>query len=401
MLSKGPNSDIIIIEDYTVIKRASIENKEARLLWVRSAGRCAICNKYLLDLDYDVTIGEMAHVVGWKKTEKSPRGMNDLAVEERNLADNLILLCADHHKIVDTKELLEEFTVGRLIRHKRDHEARIFHLTSLQADAESVVIRMMGGIRGAVVEVSKEHVRNVVFNSERKFATFPNSFDKHGIEIELTGLPEPGEYWESYWQMGKEIIDMSLISLRQGITKGSIRHLSVFALTRIPFLVYLGYQLDDKVPTSIYQKHRGDEETWMWSDEEKVESFEIISPLEKGSTGVVLILCISGTVEETSVPQDILQDRTVYFIRPVGTVPNRNIFRNKQSHENFIKTYHEFLSQLEVHHKGCEAIHLLGAIPLAAAISCGRGIMREAQPPITIYDLNGQEYRPTLTINAK
>lgn len=124
----------------------------------------------MLDLNFDVSIGEMAHIVGWSKAAKSPRGQAELALDDRNTVDNLVLLCADHHKIVDTKALLEEFTLERLMQHKANHEQRIHHLTALQIDSKSVVLRMLGGIRGATVEVSKEHARNVVFNSEQKFA---------------------------------------------------------------------------------------------------------------------------------------------------------------------------------------------------------------------------------------
>lgn len=105
----------IELEDHIVETRPPIKNSVKLRLWVRSGGRCAICNKYLLDLNYEVAIGEMAHIVGWSTAKKSPRGDGELALDARNTVDNLILLCADHHKIVDTKELLEEFTLERLM----------------------------------------------------------------------------------------------------------------------------------------------------------------------------------------------------------------------------------------------------------------------------------------------
>jgi hypothetical protein len=391
----------IMIDDYEISKRPNIKPQEKIRLWVHSGGRCAICNKYLLDLDYNVSIGEMAHIVGWNKAAKSPRGLADLPLEDRNTADNLILLCAEHHKIVDNKELLQEFTLERLMKHKIDHEKRIFHLTSLQIDAQSVVIRMLGGIRGAAVEVSKEHVRNVVFNSEQKFAMFLDSYDKHGIEIDLTGLPEPDENWESYWTIGEGIIDKCLLLLHEGVAKGGVRHQSVFALSRIPLLVYLGYKLGDKVPLTLYQKHRGEDETWMWSDKEKAEAFEVVKLQEYPSAEVVLLLSISGSIDFASLPTPIVKGRNVYMIRPVAIVPNRNIFRNKATFENFCKTYYFFLSDLEVNHKSCDTIHLIGAVPVTASIACGRGIMRDAQPALTIYDLIGSTYKPAITINKK
>lgn len=391
--------ETIDLEDFIVSKRPSIKEHDRMRLWVRSGGRCAICNKYLLDLVYDVSIGEMAHVVGWSKAKKSPRGDADLPLEERNTVDNLVLLCADHHKIVDTKALLEEFTIERLIKHKIEHEQRIHHLTSLKIDDESVVLRMFGGIRGTNVEVSKEHARQVVFNSEQKYAMFLNSFDKHGIEIDLNTLPDPEDAWDAYWSIGKGIIDKSLIPLGQGINKGEVRHLSVFALSRIPLLIYLGYKLDDKIPTSIYQKHRGEEETWLWSDKELIETFEARRLSTNASCNVALILSLSGTIDLVSLPADITESCNIYEIRPLVTIPNRNIFRNKVSYENFTKSYHQFLSQLEIDHKGCKNIHLFSAIPVSGAISCGRGLMRDTHPGITIYDFTEKVYKPTITIN--
>lgn len=387
--------------DHIVETRPPIKEPDKLKLWVRSGGRCAICNKYLLDLTYNVSIGEMAHIVGWSKAKKSPRGEAELALDDRNTVDNLILLCADHHKIVDTKELLEEFTLERLMQHKADHEQRIHHLTDLQIDSESVVLRMLGGIRGATVEVSKEHARNVVFNSERKFALFMDSFDKHGIEIDLNAMPDPEENWDNYWSMGKSIIEKCLRPLTDGVEKGQVRHLSVFAMSRIPLLIYLGFKLDDKIPMSLYQKHRGDKETWMWSEEDKADDFEVVRLKSNSSSAVVLIISLSGSINIDNLPAEIIENGNVFELKPIGTTPNRNILRSKGSYENFNKCYHGFLSKLEIDHKGCGNIQLFSAMPVTAAISCGRGLMRDAQPAITIYDLEGTIYKPAITINAK
>lgn len=394
-------TEIIRLDNYTVTKRANIKEPDKIKLWVRSGGRCAICNKYLLDLTYDVSIGEMAHIIGWSKAEKSPRGGADLPIEDRNIVDNLILLCADHHKIADTKALLEEFTIERLMKHKADHEQRVHHLTGLKLDSESVVLRMLGGIRGATVEVSKEHARNVVFQSEQRYAMFLDSFDKHGIEIDLNSLPDPENNWEAYWSIGKGIIDKSLLPLIQGVEKGQVRHLSVFAMSRIPLLVYLGFKLDDKIPTTLYQKHRGEQETWLWSDQVQQETFEVNQLAKNTTSNVALILSLSGTIDIASLPQEILQSCNIYELRPVETTPNRNILRNRSSYENFTKTYHHFLSQLEIDHKTCITIHLFPAIPITGAIACGRGLMRDAQPSITVYDLSEAKYIPAITLNQK
>lgn len=87
----------IILDDYEISKRPNIKPHEKIRLWVRSGGRCAICNKYLLDLDYDVSIGEMAHIGDFAKAEDSIRGQinegNDFHREQTKFKGNHYVEC--------------------------------------------------------------------------------------------------------------------------------------------------------------------------------------------------------------------------------------------------------------------------------------------------------------------
>jgi hypothetical protein len=62
-------------------------------------------------------IGEVAHIVG--ETIAAARGVSPLSLVDRNEAENLILLCRDHHKIVDDDPAT--YPVDRLHRVKTDH----------------------------------------------------------------------------------------------------------------------------------------------------------------------------------------------------------------------------------------------------------------------------------------
>lgn len=94
-------------------KVADIDLKK---LWGRAAGHCSLCEEDLLphlESSVDV-IGEMAHVIGYKKD--AARG--DEEREYDNSYDNLILLCPTCHEKVDNAPKV--FTVELL--HIRKHE---------------------------------------------------------------------------------------------------------------------------------------------------------------------------------------------------------------------------------------------------------------------------------------
>lgn len=68
-----------------------------------------------------VVLGEIAHIVG--ESRGGPRGDSPLTPEERNSYPNLILLCNQHHQLIDSEGALATYTVERLTAMKQDHEA--------------------------------------------------------------------------------------------------------------------------------------------------------------------------------------------------------------------------------------------------------------------------------------
>ncbi|MFJ9155151.1 HNH endonuclease [Streptomyces sp. NPDC102270] len=130
-----------------------------REVWVRSGGRCALCNAYLLEGPMSgrtVNLGELAHIVGRSTGAQSPRGGHPLDLARRDDADNLMLLCASDHGEIDAPGGLAAFTVEKLRRLKQVHEDRIRHLTSLGPDRATTVLRVVGRIHGKEVELSRQ-----------------------------------------------------------------------------------------------------------------------------------------------------------------------------------------------------------------------------------------------------
>jgi hypothetical protein len=104
------------------------------MLWGRSGGRCAICRKPLFEdesqTDDPSILGEECHIVA--EEPDGPRGNHPLPPEKRNLFANLILLCLEHHKIIDDQP--DKYTVEELQRIKQEH-LKWFQEVSGQFDA--------------------------------------------------------------------------------------------------------------------------------------------------------------------------------------------------------------------------------------------------------------------------
>lgn len=104
----------------------SILVQSRKILWGRSGNRCAFPGCYV-ELHQEVgnssstLIGEECHIEA--QSGNGPRFNKDLTEKQINSFENLILLCPNHHKIIDDNP--DEYPVERLKKMKADHESQV------------------------------------------------------------------------------------------------------------------------------------------------------------------------------------------------------------------------------------------------------------------------------------
>jgi hypothetical protein len=119
------------------MSHTNVPDKTKLRLWVAAGGRCQYpgCNKPLYR--DDLTLSEMnrsniAHIIA--DSPEGPRG--DAFYSEKLAAEfsNLMLLCYDHHHLID-HERLDEHPPEALRTMKAEHERRIEMVTGIQNDS--------------------------------------------------------------------------------------------------------------------------------------------------------------------------------------------------------------------------------------------------------------------------
>jgi hypothetical protein len=355
-------------------------------VWALSAGRCAICNEYLLEgpvTAREVFLGEVAHIVGQRDTARSPRGKASMTAQERDSPANLMLICADNHDEIDDRKVLDAATVERLL--------------GLGAGAESLVLRAIADVRGSAVELGQDAAATAVFASG-KFPYFPLAYDRHSVEIDLRGVPGESNADAGYYSASKAIIDDVIDGrLRDGIKRDAVPHMSVFAFGRIPLLVYLGSRLDDTVPTSIFQRHRSSE-TWDWpSEPAATATFTFAMESEQPAEEGVLVLNVSGTIDPAEVPEELVY-MPRYTVDVVGTAATMDVIDSLVVLRRFEQTVRELFSHLEKTNKTVRRLHVLSALPVSAAVVLGRVGNPDVHPTLLIYERSDHTYHPSLEV---
>ena len=118
-----------------------ISEQDIKLLWGRAAARCSFpeCKIKLTDdkklVSDSYPLGEQAHIVG--ASISAPRGNSNLTQKERDSYYNLILLCPNHHTVIDKNP--EDYSIEKLHLYKDQHEYWVEHTLSGKVDSITTV----------------------------------------------------------------------------------------------------------------------------------------------------------------------------------------------------------------------------------------------------------------------
>lgn len=101
--------------------------RDLKKLWGRAAGRCSFkdcheeCIKDATEFDEEAVIGIIGHINSDK--EDGPRYDPDYPKELLYTYENIMLLCPNHHALVDDQD--STYTAQELREWKKEHEARV------------------------------------------------------------------------------------------------------------------------------------------------------------------------------------------------------------------------------------------------------------------------------------
>lgn len=362
---------------------SQIPSQIKTLLWTKSGGRCEFdgCNK---PLHYDLLTKRncnsayIAHIIADQAT--GPRGDKVLSHQYAKDAENLMLMCDTHHRMIDNNQNLEIYSVETLKEMKKKHEERIELLTSIQANKYSHVVLYSPSIGENSIRIDVNKVIQ---------AMIPDYFpaEKNAIELSCNGSALKDNN-KSYWEYERyQLKSMFESKIQQRIANGDIKHISIFALAPQPLLIELGKLISDIQATQVYQKHR-EPDSWKWLDSNENEKFIIKKP-EKVSNIVALKLSLSGTISNERIT-NIFEDEVSIWELTMNN--HNNDFLKAQSQvSEFRKIMRRLFDEIKSVHGQNSVLNVFPAVPSALAIEIGRVWMPKADMRLSLFDQNNVE----------
>lgn len=355
------------------IARTNIDQKVVMRLWGMSAGRCELCNKLLyIDSNFgdSANFAENAHIHAVGAT--GPRHKDEMDRSEINQIDNLMLLCAEHHHLIDTKP--ENYQGDYLVRKKKEHEARIRSLTEIREDASCKMVTYFSNIDNTTMFSADDMLRRAVVHEKL--------YPKQDVPISLNE-GSPTKYVRS-----KEMIESQAIALAdqvrfnfRGLKKEEA--IAVFALAPQPLLIKLGTLICDQLNVYVFQCHR-EGEKWTWPEDSSSVDFLFSKTKDGDGSTLAFVIDLSAQIIDDRVTSVLGNNCTIYHLTIEN--PNRLFVKNVTIQEAFVQSFRTAMETLKNNNPGCGTIHIFPAMPQSLAIRAGMDYMPKADLPMIIYE---------------
>lgn len=371
--------------------KAPSENT-VRILCSKAAGMCEFegCNKRLF---YDnVTLSQfnnafVAHIVA--SSAKGPRGDKEKSPMLSDKLDNLMLMCADHHKLIDIPSTgPRDYPVERLKEMKRNHEEKIENLCKLFYVPKTEIVLFSSPIKGVTsVVVDYELAAKAVLPEKQ-----PDNAYGLKINIESSFNYHTAEYWKDCEKKIKTSFDAIIYGSYIQYNKANF---SVFPIAPIPLIIKFGELIGDKISCDVFQKTRVPD-TWEWQASKCTNRFMLEKKeTECKSVKIAMIISITDDVDINRI--SVSDYAAVYKIKSENL--GVDAIKSKEDLSAFWHLYQEVCGEiLNTYGKEC-SIHLFPAIPVSVAFEIGRRYMPHTYPKITIFD-EDEGFFETITIGG-
>jgi hypothetical protein len=355
-----------------------VRRRDLVLLWARAAGMCSHpdCRKKLVQAATEsnraASIGEAAHIVA--HVPAGPRGDAPIPADDRDRYANLILLCPNHHSLIDDQP--QTYTIDTLRTWKSEHEAWVDASTADTPDRTPWT---------AIVHED----RRWIYVPELAAALGPGN--RIGAHFELRNDPRV-DSWPTVaareWREATVAI---------GAVPPDRRRFAVFSLGRIPLAVQLGFALGDRSRVELFHYHR-DRGTWSWP-EDASPTGPISWALTESAAGPSDEAAIRVSLSAEVRPEPEFRCALEIDIR----VPDPSVrwLRVPEQLTALAEVYAEALAAIRA--RSCRRVQLYYAGPAAGAIAFGRAYNPRMNPPLTVYEYRRgalPSYEQALVLNS-
>src|ERR1017187_1307952 len=352
-----------------------------KLLWGRAAGRCAMADcrieLFVTEDDYDpvCVIGEMGHIAA--SSNAGPRANVELDVRARDKYENLILLCRNCHRKVDT--LKRSYPDERLLEIKASHEA---------------------WVRTALPERGFTSLRWNVLRLQGDFPFDPTTIAEalspdQEASVEQISVSATRASWASIQESLQTQIH-TMIANSDSVAS----RVAVFPLAPVSACIYSGYLLTNRLNVRGFQYHR-DQATWTWPKNPEVLTTPTVAASVHStspSAEVFFLFELTAPIDASELLQATGGARAVYQC----SVPDLSTgwLKSKTQLDELARKAREMFEAAAIRYPRSPRWHILYAGPAPGGVVVRQQLNPTMIPKVQLYEFQRPRHIPSITITT-
>lgn len=319
---------------------------------------------------------EKAHIIAI--SDNGPRGDPDMPINERDKAENLMILCSSCHTKIDKDP--PSYGVKLLKDIKKEKEERVKKCLDLAGGDECTIVRYTSAIGRVPHALDEKDIRRSLLRN--------GFYSKDG----MIDLNESND--EENIKSSRKTIDRLFESrISRNITSGKSDPFCLFALGPQPLLIYLGWKFDDLIDVKVFIKRR---DGWKYKEDNyTVRDFTIVEPKEQNvNNNVVLVLGVTNDADNKAIYDCFGEKIDVWKIRLSDNKTGIDLISNKIELDSFRRDVVSLLDKIGQKYGKDKEVSVVPIVPNALAVEFGRAYMKKGQNPLKIYDskIEGGKY---------
>lgn len=362
----------------------------ANQVWHAAGGRCMYrgCGKDVGRTSLTTQSARaayLAHIVA--SDPDGPRGNGDSHALS-NDPENIMLMCDEHHRLID-RIAESEHPTHVLLEMRTEHEQRVNQLLAGLSYPRTQLITLLANLANLPTNIATSELQGSVLS--RRLGPLPNVL--HAIRrLQRDDRARPNFWYHLLHEHETDILDLMLKTGNRPSTipQGEPEVLAIFPLHLVPVLVLAGRILGEARPIEVFQYDR-DLKCWRWNPTARPSPVGTIR-LENNSSGpadtVLLSLELTAQIDPRTLPSALaaeVAESRIPWIRITHASPGPQCIRHPDDLAQFTECARQAVRLIHDTIRP-QRVHLIGVSPASSLFRFGQLLQPGHHPVYQLYD---------------
>ncbi|TAL99620.1 MAG: SAVED domain-containing protein [Paraburkholderia sp.] len=343
-------------------------------------------------------IAYLAHIVA--SDPCGPRGTDQDSHRLSNVAENIMLMCDAHHRLIDSFAP-DRFDAQRLRDMRRHHTEKVRSYRAAMRHRVAQVVTIFGDIGATPTHFPDSEFMEALLSEE---LSMHPEVKRHLVYQSRDDRTAPG-FWENYLREMQLQIGLMVQSLSRP-TAASPDELAVFPLHHSATLVLAGRIVGEARRVRVFQPSRR-RKSWLWNKDADVQpagTFKVIGHTDSPVDEMLLTVELTAHLDESAIPANLataIASGALRRIRLTTDAPDGECLQRKEDLDQVMSVARRVINDIQdkMH---ARRVHLIVIAPASATFSIGQLLQAGHHAAYTLYDRANweQPFREAFTING-